>query len=226
MNVELVKKFKVEAAHNNELGLHGHTYTIGVVVAGCVDETHGWLVDYGEIKALFQPLHDQLDHGYLNEVPGLEDTSVEGLSRWIQECLAPVLPCLKDVRVGIVGDCAYRPVELPSDGDASLPARLRFTFEAAQSLPHLPEVHPCHDLHGHTYRVEVGANDPAGLREPLQRVYQGLDHRYLNEIPGLEKATSEALCRWIWNEISADAEGLQVVVVQESETSRCVYHGR
>ena len=39
-----------------------------------------------------------------------------------------------------------------------------FTFEAAQTLPTLPEGHKCRMMHGHSFRVEItveGEVDPA-----------------------------------------------------------------
>lgn len=226
MQVELVKEFLAEAAHENGKGLHGHSYRIEIVAAGETDPTYGWLIDYGDLKERFMPLYAQLDHHCLNDVDGLADVSLAGVRAWIRERLAGVLLCLADVRVGIVGDCAFLPVVLPADEAAGLPARLRFTFEAAQLLPHLPEGHPCRRLHGHTYRVEVGADDPGRLREPLEGVYDALDHRYLNEIPGLEAATSERLCAWMWEWLSEQVDDLRVVVVQETATARCAYHGK
>ncbi|HOZ46030.1 MAG TPA: 6-carboxytetrahydropterin synthase [Candidatus Hydrogenedentes bacterium] len=102
---------------------------------------------------------------------------------------------------------------------------MRFTFEAAQSLPHLAEGHPCRRLHGHTYRIEIGAADPARLIEPARQIYNTLDHTYLNHTPGLEAATSERLCQWIWNRLAGEAQGVEAVIVQETETARCIYHG-
>ena len=225
MQVELVKEFLAEAAHANEKGLHGHSYRIGIVAAGEVDPTAGWLIDYGDLKAAFAPLYARLDHHYLNEVEGMTDTSLAGVRAWILERLRPRLPCLRDVRVAIAGDGAFRPVELPADPAANLPARLGFTFEAAQSLPHLPEGHPCRRLHGHTYRVEVGAGDLGRLRGPVRALYDALDHRCLDEVAGLEAATSERVCKWIWDRLAQDVDGLAVVVVQETATARCAYYG-
>jgi len=225
MQVELVKEFFAEAAHSNEKGLHGHSYRIDIVVAGEADPKLGWLIDYGEIKDRFEPLYAQLDHHYLNEVESMADTTLEGVRSWILERLTPTLPYLKDVRVAIVGDGAFRPVALPADPVRNMPARLRFTFEAAQSLLHIPEGHPCRRLHGHTYRIEVGTEDLAGLREHLRALYDVLDHRHLNDIPGLEAATSERLCKWVWDRLSKELGGLRAVMVQETATSRCVYYG-
>ncbi|HEX5830442.1 MAG TPA: 6-carboxytetrahydropterin synthase, partial [Gemmatimonadaceae bacterium] len=52
-----------------------------------------------------------------------------------------------------------------------------------------------------------------------------LDHRYLNEIPGLENPTSEVLARWIWCELAGSLAGMAAVEVRETCTSGCVYRG-
>ena len=41
------------------------------------------MMDFQEIKDAFAPLHDQLDHHYLNEVDGLGNPTSENLARWI-----------------------------------------------------------------------------------------------------------------------------------------------
>ena len=230
MKVELSKAFVIEAAHRVVAGawgerLHGHSLCVEIVVVGEVQPGPGWLVDFGEITATFGPLRDQLDHHYLNNVEGMAKPSIEGVRRWIRSRLAPGLACLKDVRVSIIGDAALRPCRLPAEPEHGLPARVRFTFEAAQSLPQLPEGHKCRDLHGHSYRVEVAARDLARVEEHLPVLHEIVDHRFLNEVPGLETATSEQLCRWIWDWLSARMDGMTFVGVQETDSARCIYHG-
>jgi 6-pyruvoyltetrahydropterin/6-carboxytetrahydropterin synthase len=225
MRVELVKSFFAEAAHTNVRGLHGHSYRLDIVTEGEVDPVLGWLIDYGDIKAAFAPLYAQLDHAHLNETPGMSDTSFSGIRTWIVERLKPALPCLRGVRVSILGDGAFKPVVLTPDADTGLPERLRFTFEAAQSLPHLPPGHPCRRLHGHSYCVEAGAGDMGELHGCARDLYDALDHRFLNDIPGLDAATSERLCRWIWRRIEPRCPDLAVVAVQETTTARCAYYG-
>ena len=48
-------------------------------------------MDFAEIKSAFKPLHNQLDHHYLNEIEGLENPTSENLARWIWERLEPAL---------------------------------------------------------------------------------------------------------------------------------------
>jgi len=110
-------------------------------------------------------------------------------------------------------------------------------FEAAQRLPHVPPEHPCARLHGHSYRLEVhvaGPVDPhlgwvmdfGDLRQALQPILQQLDHRCLNDIPGLENPTSEHIARWIWQRLKPTLPLLSRIVIRETETSGCIYDGR
>ncbi|MCB9750825.1 MAG: 6-carboxytetrahydropterin synthase QueD [Myxococcales bacterium] len=111
-----------------------------------------------------------------------------------------------------------------------------FTFEAAHRLPNVPEGHKCERLHGHSYRVtlhvrgEVGdetgwVQDFADLKQAWRPLHDQLDHRYLNEIEGLENPTSEVLARWIWRRAKSSLPGLCQIVVRETCTSGCIYRG-
>jgi 6-pyruvoyltetrahydropterin/6-carboxytetrahydropterin synthase len=68
-------------------------------VRGEVDAEMGWFIDYADIANAFAPLHGQLDHYYLNEVPGLQNPTSENLARWIWERLRDKLPSLSRVTV-------------------------------------------------------------------------------------------------------------------------------
>lgn len=50
------------------------------------------MMDFGDVKAAFRPILDQLDHYYLNEVPGLENPTSEVLAQWIWTKLVDQLP--------------------------------------------------------------------------------------------------------------------------------------
>jgi 6-pyruvoyltetrahydropterin/6-carboxytetrahydropterin synthase len=111
-----------------------------------------------------------------------------------------------------------------------------FTFEAAHRLPNVPEGHKCARLHGHSFRVEVHVGGPvdahtgwvmdfAGIKAAFDPVRERLDHRYLNEIPGLENPTSENVARFIWGLLKPRLPGLAKLVVHETCTAGCVYLG-
>ncbi|MFN3409119.1 MAG: 6-carboxytetrahydropterin synthase QueD [Limisphaerales bacterium] len=114
--------------------------------------------------------------------------------------------------------------------------RKTFQFEAAHLLPKLPRGHKCRRLHGHSFQVEIvvaGAVDPklgwvmdyADISAAFKPLWRRLDHRYLNEIPGLENPTSELLAAWIWRRLKPKLPLLKEVVVAETCTARCVYRG-
>ena len=118
--MELYKDFRFEAAHrlpNVPEGhkcarLHGHSFFVRLTITGEVNPETGWLMDFDDIKNAFAPLLDQLDHHYLNEVPGLENPTSEILAKWIWDRLKPELPELDSVEIRetcTVG-CTYRGV--------------------------------------------------------------------------------------------------------------------
>ena len=115
--MEIFREFTFEAAHrlpNVPAGhkcarLHGHSYRVEIHLRGDVDPVAGWVTDFGDIKAAFRPLYDQLDHNYLNEVPGLANPTSEVLARWIWERLADALPLSAVViRETCTSGCIYR----------------------------------------------------------------------------------------------------------------------
>ena len=105
--MEIYKEFSFEAAHHlpnvpadHKCGrLHGHTFYVRLVIAGDPDPTLGWVMDFADLKAAFAPVYEQLDHRYLNEIPGLENPTSEVLARWVWEQMKPVLPALTRVEV-------------------------------------------------------------------------------------------------------------------------------
>lgn len=107
MFVRLVKDFHFEAAHrlprvpdgHKCARLHGHSFHVEIEVAGDIDPDLGWLIDYADIKDAFAPLHDQLDHRYLNDVEGLENPTSEVLAAWIYDRLKERLAPLSRVTV-------------------------------------------------------------------------------------------------------------------------------
>lgn len=111
-----------------------------------------------------------------------------------------------------------------------------FTFEAAHRLPGVPPSHRCARMHGHSYRVRVvvrGEPSPregwvldfADIEAACAPVREALDHRVLNEVPGLENPTSELLAHWLWQRLKPALPGLAELVVQETPTTGCVYRG-
>jgi 6-pyruvoyltetrahydropterin/6-carboxytetrahydropterin synthase len=116
--VEIFKEFTFEAAHRLPLvppghkcgRLHGHSFLVALHVRGPVDAQRGWLIDFADVKSAFHPLHDRLDHNYLNDIEGLDNPTSENLAKWIWRRLRPSLPALAKVvvRETCTSGCIYR----------------------------------------------------------------------------------------------------------------------
>ncbi|MGF1678423.1 MAG: 6-pyruvoyl tetrahydropterin synthase family protein [Candidatus Methylacidiphilales bacterium] len=112
----------------------------------------------------------------------------------------------------------------------------KFSFDAAQSLDVFPEGHKCRNLHGHTFTLVVSVT---GEVDPLTGMYydhaeiarqvtpwvEMLDHRYLNEIEDLNVPSLENIARWFWVRLNPTLPGLSEIVLHETPTSWCTYHG-
>jgi 6-pyruvoyltetrahydropterin/6-carboxytetrahydropterin synthase len=111
-----------------------------------------------------------------------------------------------------------------------------FTFDSAHWLPNVPDDHKCKRMHGHTYRVRLyisGALHPqlgwvidfGDIKKVWAPLEKQLDHRILNDIPGLENPTAENLAIWIWRKVWTEIPNLSKVVVCENPTNGVVYRG-
>jgi 6-pyruvoyltetrahydropterin/6-carboxytetrahydropterin synthase len=111
-----------------------------------------------------------------------------------------------------------------------------YKFDAAHHLPNVGENHRCSALHGHSFRVEIhitGAVDShsgwvmdfADIDKAFNPLLDQLDHKYLNDIKGLDNPTSENIAKWIWERLYLKLPQLSKIVVQESPESGCIYRG-
>jgi 6-pyruvoyltetrahydropterin/6-carboxytetrahydropterin synthase len=116
--MDVLKTFTFEAAHrlpsvspdHKCSRIHGHSFRVDIYVRGKVGANSGWVRDFADIAQSFQPIHDQIDHSYLNEIEGLENPTSENLARWIWERLQPSLPDLCQIGVyeTSTSGCIYR----------------------------------------------------------------------------------------------------------------------
>jgi len=111
-------------------------------------------------------------------------------------------------------------------------------FDAAHRLPTHPEGSPYTRLHGHSFRVEATLRGPAtppvgwvgdlgALDAALREVAAALDHGLLNDIPGLESPTLEALCLHFAAKLKDRFPGLvRIVVSRPSVGESCAMEVR
>ncbi len=103
--MDVFRVFQIEAAHrlpnvpreHKCARLHGHSFRIEVHISGPVGQESGWVMDFADLRKAFQPLFDQLDHNYLNDIEGLENPTSENLAKWIWARLKPDLTQLSKI---------------------------------------------------------------------------------------------------------------------------------
>lgn len=118
MSTTLFRNFRFEAAHklpyvkkeHKCYFLHGHSFLVRIYVKGKINEETGMVIDYDEIDNAFKPIRLQLNHSYLNVIKGLENPTVEILSRWIWTKLKPRLNALYLVKINetFESGCIYK----------------------------------------------------------------------------------------------------------------------
>lgn len=67
--------------------------------------------------------------------------------------------------------------------------------------------------------------DFADIKTAFAPVFEALDHRFLNDVPGLENPTSERLAQWIWARLKPAIPQLSEIIVHETCTSGCRFRG-
>jgi 6-pyruvoyltetrahydropterin/6-carboxytetrahydropterin synthase len=112
-----------------------------------------------------------------------------------------------------------------------------FTFEAAHFLPSAPIGHPNARVHGHSFRVRVTLDGEPHAETGLvvhfddveagfAGVREALDHRFLNDIEGLEAPTLERIAMWLWDRLHNRLPGLaEIQVARDTCREGCIYRG-
>jgi 6-pyruvoyltetrahydropterin/6-carboxytetrahydropterin synthase len=113
-----------------------------------------------------------------------------------------------------------------------------FRFDAAHCLPSLPAGHPYTRLHGHSFRAAVTLSgtplpgldwiaDFGEIDKILAEIRDALDHRTLNDIPGLANPTLEVIGRWIFERVAEVLPGvMQVALHRDSIGESCTIRRR
>src|SRR3981081_4941843 len=105
MRARLTKDFRFESAQTLPKApeghkcrqMHGHSFKVEVSIEGEVDLKSGWIYDHAQISAAMKPLLEQLDHSYLNEIPGLDNPTIELMAAWFWQRLSAQNPRLCQV---------------------------------------------------------------------------------------------------------------------------------
>jgi 6-pyruvoyltetrahydropterin/6-carboxytetrahydropterin synthase len=181
--------------------MHGHGFEV-IVHADQDIGTQDLAIDYDRLDELWAPLHAELDHTCLNDLPGLDNPTSELLSSWLWERLKPVLPALSWITVYETGTSGAH-----YDG-----TRYRIwkelTLDSAVQLRRAPDGHALRRIHGHTYVLRLHLSAPldqvmgwtvdfGDVKELFAPLFDRLDHRPLHEIAGLDDFDTASLAQWI-----------------------------
>ena len=63
------------------------------------------------------------------------------------------------------------------------------------------------------------------LKDIINPLIDQLDHKLLNDIPGLENSTAENITIWIWNKIKPLLPLLSRIELYETPTTGVIYTG-
>jgi 6-pyruvoyltetrahydropterin/6-carboxytetrahydropterin synthase len=103
---EITKAATFDAAHYIQQGepdhryrrLHGHSFRVEASVRGSA-AAEGWVVDLDRLDTALKAVATELDHGLLNDQPGLEVPTLERLCLYFVERLRPAFPGLSRIVV-------------------------------------------------------------------------------------------------------------------------------
>jgi 6-pyruvoyltetrahydropterin/6-carboxytetrahydropterin synthase len=179
---------------------------------------------YALLDACWAPLHEEMDHACLNDLPGLENPTSEIMSSWIWSRLKPTLPTLQKVTVFETASCGavYDGTHYQIWKDVTMDSALRLKAAPAGSKHS--------KLHGHTYTLRLHLSAPldqvmgwtvdfGDVKEIFNPVFKMLDHKPLHEIPDLNDCDVATIASWILNK--ARTQLPQLCGVELFETQGC-----
>jgi 6-pyruvoyltetrahydropterin/6-carboxytetrahydropterin synthase len=111
-----------------------------------------------------------------------------------------------------------------------------FSFDAAHRFPGALEAYQ-RGLHGHSFTARIVLRgeidersgfvaDLGELEARCQALRRELDHKFLNDIAGLENPSLERIAQWIWRRLKPALPALaRVEVRRDSQRHGCRYDG-
>lgn len=74
-------------SHSPYTRMHGHSFKVEATVRGQEKAPVGWVADLADLDAALAAVARELDHGLLNEKPGLESPTLEHLCLYFADRL-------------------------------------------------------------------------------------------------------------------------------------------
>lgn len=198
--------------------LHGHNFKI---VLGWKSECADNLMPYWSVKEIFNPFFLRLHQKILNDIPGLENPTSEGLCFWLWEKIKIVFPELSSVTVyeTATSGCTYR-------GN---------NWESFKELNMDCAIDGPKGIMGHSYIIKLfvtGKLDPTfnwtldfgEIKNRFAPFYKMIDHKYLSQVEGLispdkQKNLLLELALWIFKRLQGAIPILSAVQIEDTPES-------
>lgn len=181
--------------------MHGHGFE---VLLHTMQPTDGGNATAGHdaLDALWAPLHAQLHHACLNDLPGLENPTSENIAAWLWHRLKPAAPCLTWVTVYETASCGAH-----FDG-SHYRIWKEFTLDSAVRLKRAPDGDARRRIHGHTFVLRLHLHAPldqvmgwtvdfGDVKTIFAPLFRQLDHQPLHLLVGDADADTASLARHI-----------------------------
>jgi 6-pyruvoyltetrahydropterin/6-carboxytetrahydropterin synthase len=186
--------------------IHGHGFEV-IVHADIELGSRPLGVDYDLLDSLWAPIHAQLDHVLLNDVPGLENPTSELIASWLWSRLKSVLPQLSWITVYETEQCGAN-----FDGK-NYRIWKEMTLDSALMLRNAPLDDRRRRVHGHTYTLRLHLSAPldrvmgwtvdfGDVKTLFDPIFKRIDHQPLHELTGLSQPDAASVTHWLRNETS------------------------
>lgn len=85
--------------HRPYANMHGHSFRVEASVRGPTQDPVGWVADLADLDTVLKGVAAELDHGVLNDKPGLARPTLEHICLYFAERLRPAFPGLSRIVV-------------------------------------------------------------------------------------------------------------------------------
>lgn len=200
--------------------MHGHGFEV-ILHADQDLGTRQIGVDYDHLDELWAPIHAELDHACLNDIPGLQNPTSELISGWIWGRIKPKLPELSWVTVYETATCGAH-----FDG-SHYRIWKEIRLDSSLQLRRAPNGDPRRRIHGHTYALRLHLHAPldkvlgwtidfGDVKQIFTPVFMRLDHQPLHRMPDVGDADAGSLVRWIRRQAAGSLPQLDRIDLYET----------
>lgn len=209
--------------------MHGHGFEVILHANQSLgNRSHG--IDYDYLDNIWAPIHFELDHVCLNDVPGLENPTSEMISSWLWHRLKPELPSLSWVTVYETGQCGAN-----FDG-SHYRIWKDFSIDSAVRLHAAPVGDPRRRVHGHTYGLRLHLVAPldvvhgwtidfGDVKRVFEPIFKTIDHQPLYELPGLVEGDVVSIARWIHARVRPELPSVDRIDLYETRGCGAIVSG-